>query len=981
MAAAFMRRSVATAGLAVLATLASPLAGVAFAAAPALTAGTLTPADGDTVAATRPAVSAAYNTALDHAATQLVIIDTSASNRQISCPSVFNADSTSVGCTPTEDLIDGHVYSTRVHAVNAGDTNDTINDTASWTVDIPSVKVTSPGDGAVVAEAQTITATYDETIDSHSTVKVVNSFGVTIPGSVSVTTTSKTSPSSACPTSNCVLKFVASHSLSAGSYTVTFDAFGVSGGVGGGENVGAYAHNVTTFVVNKTKPAVAPYGVAPDDPAITQANVSKVPFSGWALPGYNVGVAIYDESCDQNCSFPFTDTEGSGVQDGSNHTVVDNCTDDQAHIVTSGGTDYRLCPFTLTVDDSAGCDTDTNEFQCTPAGDPSAVAKNQWYAYSYTAAGQTPAAASPGTDPAILRDTTAPHAPDNTATGYVTNNSPNPGQATVTVSATDAVTAPTGPAAYVVRVSDAFGDSNDVSLTPAGGNLSNRTFPMPSGLYDGNITIAIAAADNLGNTSSFVTASTPGGKSSAKEIVDLATADPATHTDSMTTATGTRDLADLTGASDKASPPTGLTVHFNEPIALTVQDLTVLGDGTPSAHACLIAPGPVPICESSSNELAIPSADPTALTWTPPAGFGDGLPNGVYQVVAFAPAANCATRTDANSGTYSCEHSAGVEGDPTTWPVLATFTIDKAAPTITGLAVTPSTITPSSVKSVQIVGTSDPDTRDVQISIKSSAGGAPLLLDQQVAAPSDPNATSVSWSFFPVDLSTVRDGTLTISAFAIDDAGNKTAAPGSQVTATLRAHRSTLTEKASSSMIVYGQLVAVRGRLVDANGAAIKHATIVVRPRYADGTYGASTKGTTDSTGHWGVLSAPAHNATFYASYAGSTTAPLHDAAAVHTARTGVRVAIAFTSPKNKSTVGSPVVLKGKVAPNKHGKYVSIYRYVRGGNKLLGRARLDSHSHWSFKLSLPRGTVKLFAKIGKTAGNYGNTTSLLTLTH
>jgi hypothetical protein len=506
---------------------------------------------------------------------------------------------------------------------------------------------------------------------------------------------------------------------------------------------------------------------------------------------------------------------------------------------------------------------------------------------------------------------------------------------------------------------------------------------MPSGIYDGSLTIKVASADAFGNASSFVTANAPIGKSQSKSIVALAPVDPANHADSMDSSNGsTYDFASLPAAATtpaKVGLPSAVTVHFNEPVTLTVPNNDP-NNSTPKAHLCILAPGG--ICENplGVGTLTNPSSDRTTLQWTAPDGFGADLPSGDYTIAAFAPAADCPTRQP--GVTYpGCETSGGTENDPTSWTTLAKFTVDKTAPTVQTLSVAPTTITPRSVKSVQIAGTSDPDTREVQISIKSSAGGPPLLLDQPVPAPTDGAATSVSWSFFPVDLSTVRDGTLTISAFGIDDAGNKTAAPGSQVTATLHAHASTLTESVSSSMIVYGHLVQVRGRLVDAVGAAIKHATIVVRPRFADGSYGASTKATTDSTGHWGVLMGPAHNAVWYASYAGSTTAPLHDAAAVHTARTGVRVAIAFTSPKNKSTVGSPVVLKGKVAPNKHGKYVSIYRYVRGGNKLLGRARLDSHSHWSFKLSLPRGTVKLFAKIGKTAGNYGNTTSLLTLTH
>lgn len=973
MVGTLLRRAASTAIVAAVATVAAPMATAAWADVTPLAAPTFAPADGDTVAATRPAISATYNTALDQAVTQLVVVDTDASNSPISCPPVFSTDSTSIGCTPTQDLIDGHHYETRVHAVNAAKSTDIRNDHADWTLDIPSITVASPGDGSTVAVAQTLTATYDETIDSHSTVKLVNGQGVTVPGGVSEV---KSGAMGTCPTSNCILKFVASQSLPAGSYTATFDAYGVNSGVGGGENAAAYAHDVIHFIVDKTKPAAAPYGVAPDDDAITSNNVTKVPFSGWALPGYNVGVAVYDEDCDQNCAFG--DAEGFGPQDGFGHTLVENCTDDQSHTVSSGGQDYRLCPFSLTVDDSAGCDTGLDESQC-GNGDFAATVKNQWYAYSYTGAGQIPAGASPATDPAIVRDTTAPSAPDDSAHGYLTNDSPSAGDASVHVAASDLAG---GLHNYVVKATDGYGHSTTWTDLPNGsGNLlDDFTVAPEDGLFDGPVTVGVAAADQWGNTSSFRSVTADPGKSFAKEVVQLAIIDPSGHTDSMTTSTGTRDLATLTSAADKANPPSAVTVHFNEPITTTVPDQTIAGVGTPSAHLCIIAPGGICVTPNGTGILTVPTDDPTALTWTAPSGFGSDLPNGTYQIAAFAPAANCPTRTQTNTSSYSCETSQGSDGDLTSWPVLATFTIDKLAPTITDLAVSPTTITPGTVKAVTISGSSDPDTRAVQLSITSSKGGAPLILNQDVTPPSDPNASSVSWTFFPVDLSQVRDGTMTVSAIAVDDAGNQTAAPGTQTTATLAAHVSTLTEKVSSSKVTYGKFVLLSGHLSDQAHKAISKAIVSVRERFGNGTFTKARQAKTDSKGNWQMLWAPTHNGTFYARYAGSTLTPLHDAAAAHTAKVLVRAAIAFTSPKNGATVGSPVMLKGHVSPNKKGSIVSIYRHTSAKNILVGRAKLDSHSNWLFSLRIPAGaTVRLFAQIGKTTGNLGNRSSLLTL--
>src|SRR3954449_12160638 len=106
MAAAFLRRSAATAGVAVVATVASPLAGIAFAST-ALTAGTFSPANGKTATANRPAISVAYNTALSQTATKIGVVDTDSGNAVVPCSKTFSNAAT-VGCSLGADLKDGH---------------------------------------------------------------------------------------------------------------------------------------------------------------------------------------------------------------------------------------------------------------------------------------------------------------------------------------------------------------------------------------------------------------------------------------------------------------------------------------------------------------------------------------------------------------------------------------------------------------------------------------------------------------------------------------------------------------------------------------------------------------------------------------------------------------------------------------------------------------------------------------------------------
>jgi hypothetical protein len=234
-----------------------------------------------------------------------------------------------------------------------------------------------------------------------------------------------------------------------------------------------------------------------------------------------------------------------------------------------------------------------------------------------------------------------------------------------------------------------------------------------------------------------------------------------------------------------------------------------------------------------------------------------------------------------------------------------------------------------------------------------------------------------TWTADPTDLSALPDGPMTVKATAVDAAGNKGVA--TQVVK-LAAHPSLLTERVSSAKIVYGKAVTVAGRLLDQDGDPIDGATISVRPRNDAGHFGKAHTTKTNSDGKWAVLFAPKHNATFYAAYAGSSS-PVTSAAAVHTARTLVKVALRFTEVRDGQKVAAPVDLSGRVAPHKKGAKVTVFRKTKTGTKSLGKAVLDNTSRWHFTLKLPKGTsVAVFAVIGKTSGNLGNRTALTHLT-
>ncbi|HET7312662.1 MAG TPA: copper resistance protein CopC [Mycobacteriales bacterium] len=918
MAAAFMRRSVATAGLAVLATLASPLVGGTAFAAGFSGAISSDPADSSgTIAANRPTFIGTYTDNLASGST----ITVKQGSTTIACPQTISANT--VSCTPAADLVDGQVYDVTSHGISAVDGSTADAPAQSYTIDIPSVSSASPADGGTLGSGNSaLTVVYDEAIDTTAShVTVVNSNNNVVPGSTSFSKSG--SPDPTAPTDT--MSFSASQSLPTDTYTATWHAEAPG-------NPKAYVDTVIHFTVDTT--------LAPSAPTVLVAgyynqgahwinadNASAVPFSGVAPKGFTVGVMVYDSSTP-----PLIGSQ-SPTNLGSNDNLA---TTQPANCESS------VCPWSLTVDTSGTPDRNY-----------------KYYVYASSAAGRVPANIDSG-DPTIAKDTVAPATP-----GAVSSNLPA-GSNQLNVQDYDADTSTTS---WNVDVEDSLGNVHHETGLPLSstnsGSWLDSTFSVAD-LNDGGLTVTTYAVDDAGNAS--------GGDNNpltdpSKESVTLAFDLPASY---ATVDGQDIPLSELNNSRVKA--PSSITIRFNEAVEQYWTDSSGTHASSPVkhyAHICLAddrglcqGGNPPTVNDDGKGETLSLANVPSDGTYT------------IGQVTAFA--STTPDKTNFNSGSWTCDEclNSQTQGlDP-----LATFTIDDTGPAIDITAWTP-TVTPSNVTAAAVSGTAEPDTRSVQLTIASSAGGSPLVLSQDVAAPADPAATSVDWGFSGIDLSTVRDGTLTISAIGVDAAGNRTAAPGAQVQMLLVAHRSTLTESVSSTKITFGHAVLVSGRLLNQLGSPIADAKITVRPRLDTGGYGTARAAYTDSNGHWQLLFAPSYNTRWYASYAGSTVSPLHDASSVHTARTLVRVAIAFTSPKNKATVGSPVVLKGKVAPNKRGVTVKIYRHTSSGNKLVGKATLNRYSRWSFKLSLPRGTVKLFAVIGNTTGNLGNRTSYLTLRH
>lgn len=740
MASALMRRSAVTALLAAAATIASPLAGVAFAAAPPLTAATFStsPADSSgTVKANQPTFTATYNTPIDASST-IALTDTTASNAAVSCPG--SVSGSAISCKPSSSLTDGHSYTVTVHAVNASNPpGDSRTDTKSYTIDIPSLVSISPKDGDVVGSGSTaITATYDEALDPSSYIKITNSNGNSVQGGS--LSHAGGDPSGLLP------KDTISYSppnLPAGTYEAQVHA------VAQGNSL-AYADTFINYTVNPIAPTRAPTvttaGATMDGGAthwINSSNEDAVPFAGKAEPNVRVHVVIYDK----NVVTPV----------GCNHTtkLCSNDRDASVGVVDCGG---ALCDWSLRVDTTTGGGTADKNYQ--------------YLVYAYTAGGTFPTsvAASSG-DPTMGKDTAAPPFP----LGGSLNISAD--LASVTDSDADLTVF-----SYKVVLADGYGNSvtrdnirATVTNPPPPGTPSNDLSVSGidiSSLEDGAASTAapaikasIYAYDQAGN----ISAADPGAPTAPHETTTL-TPD-LTH--SYVTVDGNNiPFSAINGAS--VHTPTSITIRFNEPIR---SEATTSGNNPPLYTTNLelhdASPGGgFPI--SGSPHI---NADNRSFTWTLTGTPTDsGSPYSITKVEAVS-----ATCPNTNATAGNCEEWPHDTTGQAASDTLVSFSIDNTAPSVNvtgvnaGAAGANNGMNADNLGSTVISGIVDADATSVTLAIKPASGSTVVVpgpSDTITITPPASGASVATWHTSALNLSSIADGTATITASASDAAGN-----------------------------------------------------------------------------------------------------------------------------------------------------------------------------------------------------------------
>ena len=559
--------------------------------------------------------------------------------------------------------------------------------------------------------------------------------------------------------------------------------------------------------------------------------------------------------------------------------------------------------------------------------------------------------------PDAIIDTTAPPPPTMTVAPMT------PGSATLSVQGADTDTSVVG---YLVKVDDM--DLNTQTTEYAAAQNLPATDVDVTGLSDGMLTVSLIAVDEHGNVSgpSIGTATKREGFAVNFPGSELVAGD-AIVTFPETVG---RDVG----------RPALLTVAFTEPVKESWQDngSSPLGDGpVHRSTLCLHLAGGSDTCVNGA--AVVPGSDNRSLAAELPEDLADGVytidytvwprhfcNNVDYAPLGATPNADCTATT----GTVMLPHT------ETAFPVR----VDSSAPSVSFRAdgIT-SPITKENVDAVDVRGWTSADTAVVRLLVTSTGGGKFSL--SRTLNPDNDADGQVPWSLRDVNLSKLKDGRLSFVAVAVDDAGNATPEAGwARYETRLRLHASRLTEHVSDERIVAGERVRVGGRLVDEDGDPIGGATVTVAPN--DGkTLGPTHSVVTDSDGRWHTRFRLSRNATFYASYAGRATKPVHDPDTTHSARTLVHAKLRWLSPDDGSTRSAPVVLAGKLAPNKAGETVTIYRRTADGNRVLGTATVAEDSTWTFDLRLAGGaTATVFARIGRTPGNLGGRTDLLQVT-
>jgi hypothetical protein len=192
---------------------------------------------------------------------------------------------------------------------------------------------------------------------------------------------------------------------------------------------------------------------------------------------------------------------------------------------------------------------------------------------------------------------------------------------------------------------------------------------------------------------------------------------------------------------------------------------------------------------------------------------------------------------------------------------------------------------------------------------------------------------------------------------------------GATTTGNATSRTTLLTTAHSPSLTTTGQHMTLSGRLLQVTtGTGIAGATIELAlvPDIGTATF---PKVVTNSTGNWSYGFNPVYSHTIKTIYRGDAN---YDASQAPSYRMGVSTRVTVTSPANgsRSSVSSPLVIRGLTSPNKSGSLITLYRWNGSTWAAVQNRTVASNGSYGFSYNFGRGAWTLKVGIGRTTGNF-----------
>jgi hypothetical protein len=508
-------------------------------------------------------------------------------------------------------------------------------------------------------------------------------------------------------------------------------------------------------------------------------------------------------------------------------------------------------------------------------------------------------------------------APAGTKDVKVTNN-----DASQSVTATSAFTVSAPPTVSAVSPTSYGQGAQKVNITVTGKNFVKGSTPATSTLVDFGPGVTVSTVVVNKGTVVPVVGMNP--DDTLVATVNIAEGAAAIARDvTVTNPDGGVGLLAKAFTVNAGPKVTGITPQFLAPNATNVA-VTIAGSNFSTTSGKTAVPS---IAGVTLKSITVVS--PSSITAT--ASVNSGTAKGGKDVVVTNP-------TDSGAGTCaSCLYVATPPNPPT-----------NVTATSTASSVTASWTAPADNGGAPITA--------YVVSAKNSAGkpvGTPATVSGTATKGTVTGLTSgVKYSIYVIARNVAGDST-----------------PGSTIAQTGVGAQTVLTSSHSPSLTTTGQSVTLSGKLIKiSTGTGIAGATIelALAPDIGSATF---PKVTTNSAGVWSYRFNPVYSHTIKTIFRGNSNGAATQASSY---RMGVSTRVTVSSPANgvRSSVRSPLVVRGTTSPNKGGSIITLYRFSGGRYVAVQNVRVASNGSYAFSTNLGRGDYTLKVGIGRTTGNF-----------